>query len=296
MNAALFAKAVTVLLLVICKQGYSEEQTQSEGQDEPASREKRGLNMLRLGRGLQMLRLGKRGGLNMLRLGRSSPSSEELSDYLYDILQNEYLVNPEVLNGEDDIMYPDSSRYRRSAEGDRAVALPRIGKDEEEEYADEYEKRALSMLRLGRSGEGMEDEVVGLEPEDEEEKRALGMLRLGKRPMNMLRLGKRPMNMLRLGKRPMNMLRLGKRPMNMLRLGKRPMNMLRLGKRPMNMLRLGKRPMNMLRLGKRPMNMLRLGKREDETEGEEKRALGMLRLGKRSDEKVDGDAGVSTQQ
>jgi len=148
----------------------------------------------------------------------------------------------------------------------------------EEELAEE-----VPVEYAKRDGTDVEQDDTSLNGEDGVlfEKRPMSMLRLGKRPMSMLRLGKRPMSMLRLGKRPMSMLRLGKRPMSMLRLGKRPMSMLRLGKRPMSMLRLGKRPMSMLRLGKRPMSMLRLGKRPMSMLRLGKRPMSMLRLGKR---------------
>ncbi|KAK6184338.1 hypothetical protein SNE40_006828 [Patella caerulea] len=260
-----------------------------------------GLNMLRLGRGLQMLRLGKRTNFPMFRMGRSQPepedSDEDLKELILEILMQQQADKAAL----EDYSYPHPPsypRFKRSLpdypETPKEVEIPDLSKlheggfedknedDKVDEYYPvsypelenevEYEKRALGMLRLGRSG--TDDEIT------EEQKRRMSMLRMGKRPMRMLRMGKRPMSMLRMGKRPMSMLRMGKRPMSMLRMGKRPVSMLRMGKRPMSMLRMGKRPMSMLRMGKRPMSMLRMGKKSDDEHSVETRGLSMLRLGR----------------
>jgi len=159
--------------------------------------------------------------------------------------------------------------------------LPRFGlRDEEAALEDSElprmglrssEERALPMPRLGYR--------------EAEEKRAMSMLRMGKRAMSMLRMGKRDEE-----KRAMSMLRMGKRESP--EEEKRAMSMLRMGKRAMSMLRMGKRAMSMLRMGKksdevqakRAMSMLRMGKREN-SEEEVKRAMSMLRMGKRDEEK-----------
>ncbi|XP_029637001.1 uncharacterized protein LOC115212296 [Octopus sinensis] len=178
-------------------------------------------------------------------------------------------------------------------------------------------KRAVSMLRLGRSfnagGESEENEI----PVFDEAKRAVSMLRLGrsgpfldKRALSMLRLGRSEFdqentalpimypgpNGFESNKRAVSMLRLGrsmsaddKRAVSMLRLGRSGFDTM---KRAVSMLRLGrnsgypseKRAVSMLRLGrsgsdedKRAVSMLRLGRSGSD---EDKRAVSMLRLGR----------------
>ncbi|XP_014785800.1 uncharacterized protein LOC106880397 [Octopus bimaculoides] len=180
-------------------------------------------------------------------------------------------------------------------------------------------KRAVSMLRLGRSfnagGQSEENEI----PVFDEAKRAVSMLRLGrsgpfldKRALSMLRLGRSEFdqentalpilypgqNGFENNKRAVSMLRLGrsmsagdKRAVSMLRLGRSGFDTM---KRAVSMLRLGrnsgypseKRAVSMLRLGrsgsdedKRAVSMLRLGRSGADIE-DEKRAVSMLRLGR----------------
>ncbi|XP_050411135.1 myomodulin neuropeptides 1 [Patella vulgata] len=302
-NLHLLALALLCITQIVCSK---EETTEQKPEDESLSRMKRGgLNMLRLGRGLQMLRLGKRTNFPMFRMGRSQPepedSDEELKELILEILMQKQAEKSALEDYNYPAPYPHPPsfpRFKRSLpdypETPKEVEIPDLDKLQEGGFEDKneddkineyypisypemeeeeaYQKRALGMLRLGRSG--TDDGIT------EEQKRRMSMLRMGKRPMSMLRMGKRPMSMLRMGKRPMSMLRMGKRPMSMLRMGKRPMSMLRMGKRPMSMLRMGKRPMSMLRMGKRPMSMLRMGKKSDDEHSVETRGLSMLRLGR----------------
>jgi len=171
-------------------------------------------------------------------------------------------------------------RMGRAGEDAKSVDMVRVGE------LNEYKRRAVSMLRMGRSGKDGKsvDMVRGGQP-NEDKRRAVSMLRMGRSgedkraPISMLRMGRAGED-----KWAMSMLRTGRSGTD-----KKALSMLRLGrseypsddeKRTVRLLRMGKD----IKESKRPASILRMGRGFENTRDKSTRTDDNLRKGIESQE------------
>lgn len=123
---------------------YEDEIDINDLADNEGGADKRAMSMLRLGRGMKMLRLGKR-PFRMLRLGRSGEDSNQEEEDKRAMKMLRLGKRPFKMLRLGKRTNSDESADKRS------LRMMRLGKRTSDYDKQEVERRAMKMLRLGRS-------------------------------------------------------------------------------------------------------------------------------------------------